>query len=115
MYVCMTKNHFFTYQMGKRVAGWLMIWVLSALALQAQRLTFTNTVVDHGVSVWKKPVTVSFSFTNTDEMQKIKIKHPAIKFHKKNKDDGKKQKDDTGEDGEKPKKNFLKRIFSKKK
>lgn len=67
VYVCMTKNHFFTYQMVKRVASWLMIWMLSALALQAQRLTFTNAVVDHGVSVWKKPVTVSFSFTNTSD------------------------------------------------
>ena len=70
----------------------------------------------------------SYSFTNTDEMQKMKISKPGIKFHKetdeykaqkaerkKQKEQKKlekQQKDDT-QDGEK--KGFLKKLFSKKK
>ena len=70
----------------------------------------------------------SYSFTNTDEMHKMKISKPGIKFHKetdeykaqkaerkKQKEQKKlekQQKDDT-QDGEK--KGFLKKLFSKKK
>ncbi len=57
----------------------------------------------------RRDLSCSFSFTNTDEMQKMKILKPRIKFHKRL--------DDTQDDSDdKPKKgSFLKRLFSKKK
>ena len=41
----------------------------------------TGTVVNHGKHI---DVTCNFSFTNTDQMQKLKVK-PGLKFHGKNK------------------------------
>ena len=51
----------------------------------------------------------SFSFTNTDEMHKMRVFHPRVKFHKR-------QDTPTEDKEKKPKKGgFLKNLFSKKK
>ncbi|MBQ9648941.1 MAG: hypothetical protein IJV25_00840 [Prevotella sp.] len=62
----------------------------------------------------------SFSFTNTDEMQKMKIISPSVKLHKLSDEDRQKKEQQKLEkqqqknvDGEK--KGFFKRLFSKKK